>query len=323
VSAINFAAPAKTNLWLRILRRRDDGFHDIETRMVLLDLCDELRIEPLESPSAGVVEFTCSDTTLPVDASNLVLRAIAVFRQTGPVPPLRLHLEKQIPHGAGLGGGSSDAAATLLALNRLLDRNLDAQALSRLAAQIGSDVPFFVWQSPCDCSGRGEIVTPVPSFMHSLSLLLITPPFSIPTSWAYQSWQNSREIDGVDYAPQPFPWGAMVNDLERPVFAKHIVLADLKMWLRSRSEVRAALVSGSGSTMFAVLDHHPPPGNLIDDLRHEFGSDFCLRAVRTLPASRPIPPMPSTGQFSSPPPPTFSSMPGATPTTCSSSAPAG
>jgi 4-diphosphocytidyl-2-C-methyl-D-erythritol kinase len=285
MNAISVSAHAKTNLWLRVLRRRDDGFHDIETRMVLLDLCDDLRIERLDESSIAGVEFSCSDASLPVDASNLVLKAVAIFQQTGPVPPLRIHLEKRIPHGAGLGGGSSDAAATLLALNRLLHRNLDTSALTQLAAAIGSDVPFFIQQSPCDCSGRGEIVAPVDSFTESLSLLLITPPFAIPTSWAYECWRDSREIDGVDYRPQPYPWGAMVNDLERPVFAKHLVLADLKMWLRSRPEVRAALLSGSGSTLFAVLDADRSPGELGAELLDEFGSDFQLRRAHTLPGA--------------------------------------
>ncbi|MBP7951582.1 MAG: 4-(cytidine 5'-diphospho)-2-C-methyl-D-erythritol kinase [Verrucomicrobiales bacterium] len=249
------SAPAKINCSLRILRRRDDGFHELATRMVPLKLADKIHIEPADSRPEGSIAFTCSEPGVPADDSNLVLKAVrAVSEHIGrPLPSLRIHLEKHIPHGAGLGGGSSDAAAVLTGLNALLESTISSASLHALAAEIGSDVPFFLHGCACDCTGRGEIVTPVAGFRPRWPLLLIKLPFGVPTPWAYQHWQNSHPVPGVSDAPQHHEGVALFNDLERPVFEKHFVLADLKSWLRQQPEVAAALLSGSGSTMFAVL----------------------------------------------------------------------
>lgn len=244
-------APAKLNLHLRILGKRADGFHDISTRMVPLDFGDELDVQ--HSAGADEVVFTCSDKTLPVDESNLVMKAVrALQAATSVTGSWRIHLEKKTPSGAGLGGGSSDAATVLMAMNEQLGSPLSLDALSQAAATVGSDVPFFLHGGVCDASGRGEVVTPV-EFPWTLRFLLIKPAFGIPTPWAYQRWALSKELKGVRYEPQYCPWGEMVNDLERPVFEKHLHLAALKMWLLEQKEVAAALMSGSGATMFAVL----------------------------------------------------------------------
>jgi 4-diphosphocytidyl-2-C-methyl-D-erythritol kinase len=163
-----------------------------------------------------------------------------------------IHLEKRIPHGAGLGGGSSNAATVLQALNRLSGNVLTAAQLHEIAASLGSDVPFFLHGRACDASGRGEVLEPVSDFPWRLSLVLIKPPFGIATPWAYQRWAESLELKGVNYGPQECPWGEMVNDLERPVFQKWLMLPALKSWLIEQGESRAALMSGSGSTVFAV-----------------------------------------------------------------------
>ncbi|MGI8602003.1 MAG: 4-(cytidine 5'-diphospho)-2-C-methyl-D-erythritol kinase [Verrucomicrobiales bacterium] len=294
MNAIDLAAPAKINLWLRILRRRPDGFHDIETRMVLLDLSDRLSIEkvPEDKTRSGnnaveVPIFTCSDPSLPVDGSNLVQKAVAAWiGQIGALPPLRIHLEKRIPHGAGLGGGSSDAAAALLGLNQLTGTRLDVSALTSLAAGVGSDVAFFLQGSPCDCSGRGEIVVPRAPWEPALSILLVKPPFSVSTPWAYQQWANARAIDPVYHRAQRWATAKLVNDLEPAVFAKHLLLTDLKMWLLERREVCAALMTGSGSCLFAILEGPSRGENLGAALRQEFGDDMWLCHTRTrLPGS--------------------------------------
>lgn len=242
--------PAKTNLWLRITGKRDDGFHGIETRMVSLSLSDTLRIAPHPGET---VSLTCDDTTLPTDETNLVMKAVRALesrldRKFG----VRMHLEKTIPHGAGLGGGSSDAASALLGLNELFQLGLEKSVLSEIAATVGSDVPFFIEESVCDCSGRGEIVTSV-EFPWELPVFLMKPAFGVPTGPAYGRWADSREIPGIPYAPQICPWGHMVNDLERPVFQKYLMLARMKEWLLDQPEVHAALLSGSGSSLLAVL----------------------------------------------------------------------
>ena len=243
--------PAKINLSFEIKSRRADGFHEIETLMAPISLSDRLTIEA--GTSDGVIDFSCDDTSLPRGDDNLVVRAVKLFREATKIPTgVKIVLEKKIPHGAGLGGGSSDAASTLLGLNELLAAGLSDDDLLKLAAQLGSDVPFFVVRSAAICRGRGEIVTPT-SLPAPFSLLLLKPDFGVPTSWAYGKWKGSQALPGVDYSPQEFNGVRFVNDLERPVFEKFVVLGHLKTWLRQQPEVAVAMMSGSGSTLFAIL----------------------------------------------------------------------
>jgi 4-diphosphocytidyl-2-C-methyl-D-erythritol kinase len=251
-------APAKINLSFEIKARREDGFHEIETLMAPLSLADRLTIERRDEPG---IDFSCDDPALPAGEDNLVVRAAGLFRRAASITTgVRIVLEKKIPHGAGLGGGSSDAASTLLGLNELFETRLDQTELIALGAQIGSDVPFFIAGSAAVCGGRGELVSPV-RLERKFDLLLVKPDFGVPTPWAYARWKKSRELPGVDYGAQEFCGMRFLNDLERPVFEKFVLLAHLKMWLRRQPEVGAALMSGSGSTVFAVLrnaaDSHP------------------------------------------------------------------
>ena len=245
-------APAKINLSFRIKARRADGFHEIETLMAPISLADRLTIEARPRGDAGI-EFSCDDSSLPVDDDNLVVRAARLFQEASKISAgVRIVLEKKIPHGAGLGGGSSDAASTLLGLNELFATTFDQSKLIELGAQLGSDVPFFIVRSAATCRGRGEIVAPA-KLPGSFRLLLVKPGFGVPTPWAYGRWKDSREIPGLDYSSQEFGGVGFVNDLERPVFEKHVFLGYLKTWLREQAGVGAALLSGSGSTVFAVL----------------------------------------------------------------------
>jgi 4-diphosphocytidyl-2-C-methyl-D-erythritol kinase len=243
-------APAKINLSFRILGRRADGFHEIETLMAPVSLFDVITLTPKRG--AGI-EFICDDPSLPGGADNLVVKAAQLFREAADIKTgFAIELQKNIPHGAGLGGGSSDAATVLLGLNRQLDAPLSIERLRELAARIGSDVPFFLYGSPARCGGRGELVDPVSS-VGPLRLLLLKPRFGVPTPWAYSRWRDSRELPSVDYALQEFRGVAFVNDLERPVFEKFLFLAQMKTWLRAQPETGAAMMSGSGSTVFAAL----------------------------------------------------------------------
>src|SRR5712692_3030714 len=150
-------APAKINLSLRILGRRRDGFHEIETVIAPISLCDELKVDKEKQG----IEFRCDDPSVPQGNDNLAVRAANVFfASTKLKPAISIELKKKIPHGAGLGGGSSDAAATLLALNQLFQTNMSREELAKLGSTIGSDVPFFLFESAAVCRGRGELVEP-------------------------------------------------------------------------------------------------------------------------------------------------------------------
>ena len=140
----------------------------------------------------------------------------------------------------------------LLALNDTFETKQSREALAEMAEPLGSDVPFFLFQSAAVCKGHGEIVMPV-KLQRQFSILLLKPAFAVSTAWAYSRWQHSREIQGICYQAQEFVGQTFANDLERPVFEKFVFLAQLKMWLLSQSEVGAALMSGSGSTVFAVV----------------------------------------------------------------------
>ncbi len=265
---MQISAPAKINLSLTIKGKRPDGFHELETLMVPLTLADVLTLE--QAPEPGIA-FTCTEPSLPCDDSNLVVRAARRFFETlGREAAVRIHLEKHVPHGAGLGGGSSDAAATLSGLNAMLGLPLPPETVAALAAELGSDVPFFLARGAAVCRGRGEQVEPV-ELPQALPLLLIKPAFGVPTPWAYKRWKDSLEIPGIPYGPQVFPWGTLVNDLERPVFEKHLFLATLKRWLLAQPETAGALMSGSGSTSFAVLRDKEAGAALEARVKAEFG----------------------------------------------------
>ncbi|MBC7981195.1 MAG: 4-(cytidine 5'-diphospho)-2-C-methyl-D-erythritol kinase [Armatimonadetes bacterium] len=257
--------PAKLNLSLRILGERPDGFHEIDTFLVKLHgLADELTITPADDFS-----FTCTDPTLPTDSSNLVVKAAqALSGKSSRKLNYRIHLEKNIPHGAGLGGGSSNAATTLLALNSQLETPLCIEELHSVAASLGSDVPFFLYSGAARCTGRGEIVSAAPA-PATFPIVLFKPRFAVSTRDAYKNCLAADFLPGILYDPQAYESLSLVNDLEKPVFAKHRYLAELKNWLLNRRDTKAVLMSGSGSTLFAILHRKARPVTLIDSaLRH-------------------------------------------------------
>ncbi len=263
-------SPAKINLSLRILGKRTDGFHEIDTIMAKLPgLADEITITP-----AAEFSFTCSDPSLPTDGKNLIVKATkALSEKSGQPLPFDIHLEKRIPHGAGLGGGSSNAATTLLALNGQLASPLPADELHTLAAAIGSDVPFFLYAGAARCTGRGEIITAAPTPPNH-PIILFKPDFSVSTPDAYRHCLDAETIPGISYVPQNYGGLSLVNDLEKAVFAKHRYLAELKDWLLKRRDTKAALMSGSGSTMFAILHPKANPEALIATAHRYFDENL-------------------------------------------------
>ena len=274
---ITLTAPAKINLSLRLLGKRADGYHEIETLMAPVTLADELEINHAHGSAHASVILTCNDPSLPCGPENLCMKAAHAFQEaTGIQESLAITLLKRIPHGAGLGGGSSDAAAVLRGMNTLFNEPLVAEELHQIAAALGSDVPFFLEPKPTWCCGRGELLTeaaPLPAWR----LLLIKPPFPVATAWAYQQWNkaplpntSSVIIDGI----------TIINDLEAPVFEKYLLLPVLQEWLQKRSEVVTAWMTGSGSTMVALLRKEASSGEvslLKKNIAAEFGETFWMK----------------------------------------------
>lgn len=267
VSAVVVFSPAKLNLFLAITGRRSDGFHDLVSVVVPVDFGDTLWIEPSE-PGTGF-GLTSSEPALAVDDSNLVLRAARLFAEAaGWSGGARFSLQKRIPMGAGLGGGSSNATATLQGLNTIAGCPLDHSALSRLAAQLGSDCPLFLRDGPVVMRGRGECVEPLPaaggSRLVGRRVLIFKPDFSINTAWAYRRMAQAAPggyLPSVEAEARLEAWlgdaaapveTLLFNNLEGPAFAKFLALPTLLAQLKSEYGI-AARMSGSGSACYGFL----------------------------------------------------------------------
>jgi 4-diphosphocytidyl-2-C-methyl-D-erythritol kinase len=270
--------PAKINLTLELLGRRPDGFHEIATWIVPVGLFDRLEIEP-----AAADQFSTDTPGLRWDDGNLIFRAVQLFRkETGTQVPYRIELTKRIPVGAGLAGGSSDAAATLRLLNQLHGCALTADDLAGLAARLGSDTAFFVRCEPAWCTGRGEVMTAKP-FPDGLWCLLVKPDFGIPTGAAYAAYARLAPAAKRGQTIVT-PWGELRNDLEPAVFPKYVILPVLKSWLARQQETRLSLMSGSGSTVFAVTDQGEPAARELQQRFLEFfGPTFWSAVCRLDP----------------------------------------
>jgi len=258
-------SPAKINLTLEILGKRPDGFHELATWMLPVGLYDSIEIEPAALPS-----FRSNVPELDEDPSNLVSRAAELFNRTASIDTAyAIRLEKKIPIGAGLGGGSSNAAGTLRLLNELHNTRFLPEELEVLATRLGSDVPFFIAGRSAWCSGRGERIEPR-LFPDDLWICLFKPGFGISTAGVYRAYaelelgrKHGKEIET--------PWGKLRNDLEQAVLPKYLFLRLVKDWLNQQPEGVFALMSGSGSTMFAIVRGQSEGETLQDRFRAEFG----------------------------------------------------
>jgi 4-diphosphocytidyl-2-C-methyl-D-erythritol kinase len=282
-------SPCKVNLLLNILGRRADGFHELETVMHPVQLCDRLTFER----GGHGVALTCSDANLPTDPRNLVHRAATAFLQVTKIGEgVRIHLEKRIPLAAGLGGGSSNAAATLIGLNELFGGPLPAAKLNELAAALGSDVPFFLQTKPALATGRGEIIQPLDVFpaLRGTVFLLIHPGFGISTAWAYQQLARfpaalngqlgrAQKLVSLLQSGDMYAAGrALYNSLEAPALEKYPLLALFQEFLRSQGAV-ATLMSGSGSTTFALIQGVGAAETLREKFLGRFGPTCWIRVV--------------------------------------------
>jgi len=282
-------SPCKINLLLNILGRRPDGFHELETVFQPVNLWDVLEFE---RGRPGVV-MTCNHPELPTDASNLVVRAARAFlAKVSLREGVRIHLEKKIPLAAGLGGGSGNAAATLLGLNELFGGPLAMPQLQLVATQLGSDVPFFLQPKPALGIGRGERIEPLDFFpaLGGAFVLLIHPGFGVSTAWAYQQLARfpaalhgqpgraQRLVELLQSADLTTAGPAFYNSLEAPVFEKYPLLAMFQEQLREQG-AGATLMSGSGSTTFALAADRPAGEALRDRFQAKFGESHWTAVV--------------------------------------------
>lgn len=253
---------AKINLGLRILRRRPDGYHDIESCMLPIGWADQLTVEIATGATEDSYEIAGLAGELPIER-NLIYKAVQLLRaHYHEIPPLRLKLEKRIPSEAGLGGGSADAAYTLLAVNELCHLGLATAQLETLAGELGSDCPFFIQSRPVLVTGRGEVLTPLtmPSALHGKWLLVVKPSIGMSTAEAYRQVTRHPEAEGklATLLEQPIgQWRELiVNDFEPVVFAHYPELAALRDRLYHHGALYAAM-SGSGTALYGIFADNP------------------------------------------------------------------
>lgn len=288
--SIERASFCKVNLLLNILGKRPDGFHELETLMQPIAIQDMLRFERIPYG----IEFTCSNPALAAGTANLVHRAAELFlKAAGVQEGVRAHLEKHIPIASGLGGGSGNAATTLLALNELFGSPLPLNRLFALAVELGSDVPFFLQCQPALATGRGEKIEPIPALagLKNSAFLLVHPGFGVSTPWAYKELARFPEVlngragrarelaqllngGNVSLAAQHF-----YNSLEVPVLEKYPLLEIYQEFLVSEGAI-GALMSGSGSTTFALVGDLAAAERLQEKFLAKFGPGNWTAAVR-------------------------------------------
>ena len=250
-------APAKVNLNLRITGRRDDGYHLLDSLMVPISLGDEVEISRIEGPPRSLTVYADAPE-VPLGEENTVHRAAqAFYERTGHREPVAVNIRKRIPIGAGLGGGSTDAAATLRGMNDLLGAGLTTEDLMALAVSVGADVPFFIGGKAARARGIGEELSPVGP-LPRLWLVVLFPNFPVSTAWAYRNYRfkltkpsnNNNLIDKLDTPHEVAQ--VMVNDLETVTIGRYPRIARLKDRLDEKGAI-GSLMSGSGSAVFGLF----------------------------------------------------------------------
>jgi len=245
-------SPCKINLGLSILAKRTDGFHALETVFYPIALHDIIEIVPAKFDA-----FSHSGIAIPGETSNnLCVKAYQLLKADFPqITNVQIHLHKNIPMGAGLGGGSGDGTTVLKILNTLFNLNLSKEQLVHYAAILGSDCPFFIFNEACHAIGRGEILEPITIDLSKYTIALIHPGIHIPTAWAFQQLSPCiKEKTIAEIIKQPIEtWKAeLINDFELPVFKAHPLLEVIKNNLYNQGAIYASM-SGSGSSLFGIF----------------------------------------------------------------------
>lgn len=246
---------AKINLGLDILRKRPDGYHDIETVMVPVLWCDILEIVPAKT-HVTTLTVTGREVSCPPE-KNLVMKAYRALAEQVPVPAADIYLRKIIPDGAGLGGGSADASFTLIGLNKLFALGLTDGELADIASGLGADCPFFIYNRPMLCSGIGTVFTPVDIDLDGYNVVIIKPAASVPTAQAYSRVSPAVPPERLSdiITCDPSEWqGRLKNDFESSVFPVFPEIADVKKRLAEMGAVYTAM-SGSGSAVFGLFNN--------------------------------------------------------------------
>ncbi len=259
---------AKINIGLNIIAKRPDGFHEIESLMYPIPLRDEISVAKAE---AGGEKFSFAQTGIRIDGDvkdNLVYKAYALLDKDFSLPPVRVEMQKIIPFGGGLGGGSADCSFTLLALSQLCDLGLSESALEVYAGRLGSDCPFFVQNKPAIARGRGELLHPFPINLQGKFIVLVVPPVHVSTPVAYsrvKPQKPSFHLEEQLAKPMETWKETLKNDFEASVYAYYPQIADVKERLYQAGAVYASL-SGSGASTYGLFDA-PPVGveNLFAD----------------------------------------------------------
>jgi 4-diphosphocytidyl-2-C-methyl-D-erythritol kinase len=236
----SFFSPAKINLYLQVIRKRPDSYHDLSSLFQTINLGDTLHFE---WPLHGEDHFTCTDPSLPLDSSNLVVKAVKLFRQkTDWRAPVTIHLEKRIPMQSGLGGGSSNAATTLWALNQRAGLLVSDDELQSWSAEMGSDIPFFFSQGTALCQGRGDLVLPLRKMENNEALFIVKPPFGLSTPAVFQHLKLEASVRKSGLSIE---WH---NDLEAPAFELQPILLEIKLKLLAAGFTHV-MMTGSGSAI--------------------------------------------------------------------------
>ncbi len=284
-------APAKINLTLKVLGRRPDGYHDLETWMQKIDLYDVIALELL---SGGGIEFSSDDAAIPKDQTNLAVRAARVFFQESKRvrgDGLRIALQKNIPVAAGLGGGSSDAGSVLRGLNTLVDHEFSDEQLIEMSRSLGADVPFFaVDHNAVFATGIGDIMYPVDS-LGNCWFILVNPDFFVSTAWVFQNLTLTRELKNSKLScfqkckTASLSLLDMHNDLEQVTSVKHPEIEQIKGSLLTAGATHV-LMSGSGPTVFGVFPDTKKLLNtdlqrIVGVLRQEYGKKVFLSRACT------------------------------------------
>ncbi|MFB0506459.1 MAG: 4-(cytidine 5'-diphospho)-2-C-methyl-D-erythritol kinase [Thermodesulfobacteriota bacterium] len=271
--SIELLSPAKVNLRLEVLRRRVDGYHEIRTILQRIGLYDKLRISVKGKQGISVIT---DSPRLPVDEENLAYRAASVLLQeTKARVGIELHIQKEIPISSGLGGGSSNAASTLMGLNKILKLNLSKSRLMEIGARIGADIPFFIFERSAVATGIGEKLVPL-EIRPSIWLVLVNPAWKVSTRWAYEglSFRLTKRPIHIKLPPFFNDIGQVArilhNDLESVTIAEFPEIDAIKAELLSHGAV-GSLMTGSGPTVFGLFPHNEEAGRAYRKLKDKYG----------------------------------------------------